>query len=253
MPSPYHRRSPRRSWQITVLAGLLLALGSCRPAAAPPTPSNEDLPAVESDVSGADSVASSSTSVPPPPPPNAYLAQLSPSAANQLVDLGIDIAVPIYLPPTMVLASYGAGEAPEGPGGGPFYWLVYRDDQDRCFAIEYTSGGIGGISLENQESLELPLFGEGYSLYHGQFPNGAGENLPQPDLFTDWLAGTDGFYRLAGAGLINAQDYGQGDCSNITVEEAIAVAESLIYLPTDIRTLDLVTPATPDLEPTLPE
>ncbi|MEM9979070.1 MAG: hypothetical protein AAF808_15700 [Cyanobacteria bacterium P01_D01_bin.2] len=252
MNSPYHRRrGPRKSWQITVLAGLLLALGSCRPATAPP--SDEGLPAVEPDVSAAESVDSSSVSVPPPPPPNAYLAQLSPDAANQLVDLGIDIAVPTYLPPTMVLASYGAGEASEGPGGGPFYWLVYRDGQDRCFAIEYTSGGIGGISLENQESLELPLFGEGYSLYHGQFPNGAEENLSQPDLFTDWLAGTDGFYRLAGAGLINAQNYDQGDCSNITVDEAIAVAESLIYLPTDIRTLDLVTPATPDPASTSPE
>ncbi|MBT9313082.1 hypothetical protein [Leptothoe kymatousa] len=174
--------------------------------------------------------------LPPSPPPNAYLAQLPPETTNQLTKLAIDIAIPTYLPQNMTLANYGVGQ----PAADPlYYWLVYRDDQNRCFAIEYMSAGINEMSLENQEPLETPLFGEGYSLYHGKFPNGGTGELPESDLFTDWLEGNEGFYRLVGAGLVNSQDYGQKDCNNITIKEAISVTESLSYLPTDIRTLDL--------------
>lgn len=183
--------------------------------------------------------ASNPDRLPPAPPPNAYLAQLPPEATNQLTNLAIDIAIPTYLPQQMTLASYGVGQPTADPR---YYWLVYRDDQNRCFAIEYMSAGINEMSLENQEPLETPLFGENYSLYHGKFPNGGTGELPESDLFTDWLKGNEGFYRLVGAGLVNSQDYGQKDCGNITIKEAISVAESLSYLPTDIRTLDL-TPA----------
>ena len=213
--------------------GLLTTLVSCQTA--PPTTDiavNSTPTQTEAEVGNA----------PPPPPANSYLAQLPPEATNQLTALDIQIAIPTYLPPQMTLASYDVGQT---AAGHPYYWLVYRDEQNRCFAIEYTSGGIGGISLENQEPLDHPLFGDRYSLYHGKFPNGNAGALPESDLFTDWLEGDDGFYRLIGAGLVNAQDYGQDDCSNIAVKEAIAVAESLSYLPTDIRTLDL-TPPDPD-------
>lgn len=223
-----------------IVGGLVCTLASCRSAPPAEVSTEPDEP------SSIESVASPSESAPPPPPPNSYLAQLPPEATNQLVDLGINIVIPIYLPPNTALANYGVGEKEAGVGGGPYYWLVYRDDQNRCFAIEYTSGGIGGISLENQEPLDNALFDDDYSLYHGKFPNGDEGELPESDLFTDWLEGEDGFYRLVGAGLVNAQDYGQGDCSNIPVKEAIAVAESLSYLPTDIRTLN-VSPAESDL------
>lgn len=221
-----------------IAGGLLCTLVSCR--SAPPI---ADVPAEPDKSSSIESEAPPSESTPPPPPTNSYLAQLPPEATNQLVALGINIVIPTYLPPNMTLANYGVGEKEAGVGGGPYYWLVYRDDQNRCFSIEYTSGGIGGISLENQEPLNNALFDDDYSLYHGKFPNGDVGELPESDLFTDWLEGEDGFYRLVGAGLVNAQDYGQGDCSNISVKEAIAVAESLSYLPTDIRTLDLIPPA----------
>ena len=230
----------RKCWLVG--GAILLMLASCR--ATPPTES----PPTDSTAADAPSSPSSNTesfpdNAPPPPPPNSYLAQLPPETTNQLIALNINIAIPTYLPQAMSLANYGAGETPEGVGGGPYYWLVYRDDQNRCFAIEYASGGIGGISLENQEPLNSALFGDGYSLYHGKFPNGGDGELPESDLFTDWLEGDDGFYRLVGSGLVNAQDYGQGDCSNITVKEAIAVVESLSYLPTDIKTLDVTPPA----------
>lgn len=219
---------------------LLITLASCQE-----TPSTVDAPAVADTITTPSPsyvpLGESSGNLPPPPPENSYLAQLSPDATNQLISLAIDIAIPTYLPPAMTLANYGTGET---AAGSSYYWLVYRDDQNRCFAIEYSSRGGEDMSLENQEPLEHFLFGDGYHLYHGKFPNGEVGELPTSDLFTDWLEGTHGFYRLVGAGLVNAQDYGQHDCVNITVKEAISIAESLSYLPTDIRTLDII-PATP--------
>ncbi|MEM7066372.1 MAG: hypothetical protein AAF572_24785 [Cyanobacteria bacterium P01_B01_bin.77] len=238
MTSTKGKTTTKASRCCAIAGGLLCMLVSCRSA-----PSTVDVSAdepTESSISSIEEEASSPVeSTPPPPPTNSYLAQLPPEVTNQLVDLGINIAIPTYLPQNTTLANYGAGKKEAGVGGGPYYWLVYRDDQNRCFAIEYTSGGVGGISLENQEPLANALFDDDYSLYHGKFPNGEEGELPESDLFTDWLKGEDGFYRLVGAGLVNAQDYGQGDCSNISVKEALAVAESLSYLPTDIRTLDL--------------
>lgn len=224
-----------------LITGLLFALliVSCRSEAptADTVPSITPAPTITAPVDAA---------APPPPPPNSYLAHLPPDATNQLASLDINIVIPTYLTQNMTLANYGVGTSAED--GGPYYWLVYRDPQNRCFAIEYTADGIGDTSLENQEPLAITLFGEDYSLYHGKFPNGDNGPLSEADLFTDWLAGEDGFYRLIGAGLVNARDYGQGDCTNLTVAEAVTVAESLSYLPSDIRTLEIAPLKTEPIE-----
>lgn len=210
-----------------LLAALLLTLTSCQT-----TPDNPSAGPTAPTIS-----PSGNSTAPPPPPANAYLAQLPPEATNQLTTLDVDIVIPTYLPANMTLANHSAGETE----GNLYYWLVYRDEQNRCFGIEYASININRISLENKEPLNSNLFGNLYSLYHGKFPNGGTGELSASDLFTDWLEGEDGFYRLVGAGIVTGQDYGQTDCVNITVQEAIAVAESLSYLPNDIRTLDFVT------------
>lgn len=215
------------------LVPLLATLVSCQTASPPVAAPETSTPQAQTTVPSGPPPGN----LPPPPPVNSYLAQLPPDATNQLVALAIDIAIPTYLPPNMTLANYGVGTT-----GNPYYWLVYRDDQNHCFAIEYAASNIDNMSLENQEPLGLKTFGEGYSLYHGKFPNGGVGELPTSDFFTQWLAGEDGFYRLVGAGLVNAQDYGQKDCINIAIKEAIAVAESLSYLPTDIRTLEIFPP-----------
>ena len=226
---------PRR-----IARGLLVcSLISCQPAQ-PPAPNSTAGDAQPADT---DTSIAINAEAPPPPPANSYLAHLPPDVTNQLVSLGINIVIPTYLTQNMTLANYGVGDITDG--NTPYYWLVYRDDQNRCFAIEYTASSIRSNSLENQEPIDSALFGDGYSLHHGKFPNGGKGELPASDLFTDWLAGNDGFYRLIGAGLVDAQNYSQSDCSNITVEEAINVAESLSYLPTDIRTLDAI-PAEPN-------
>ena len=209
-----------------------LALAGCQTTTtttAPP-PTAESPAPTESFQPGGDLIA------PPPPPENSYLAQLPPEVTNQLTTIGVDILVPTYLPANTKLVNHSVGET----AGEPYYSLVYRDDQNRCFAIEYAAAGINKISLENKEPINSQLFGKGYSLYHGKFPNGGVGELPTSDLFTDWLAGNGGFYRLVGAGIVTGQDYGQKDCGNITIREAIAVVESLSYLANDIRTLDVI-------------
>ncbi|MGD1948473.1 MAG: hypothetical protein ACFB14_02365 [Leptolyngbyaceae cyanobacterium] len=224
-----------------LMGGLLLcSLISCQPTQ-PPADSMVSAPAgdhsVADDTVPSDTdTAALSTEAPPPPPSNSYLAHLSPNVANQLVNLGINIVIPTYLTPNMTLANYGVSDTSNGED--PYYWLVYRDDQNRCFAIEYATSRIRTSSLENQAPIDSALFGDGYRLHHGKFIDQRSES----DLFTDWLVGNDGFYRLIGAGLVNAQNYEQNTCSNITVEEAINITESLSYLPTDIRTLDAIPP-----------
>ncbi len=220
-----------------ILWGMALFLMGCH-STPPNAPSNA--PVLPDTVP--DTVIAAPQNTPPPPPNNSYLAQLPPEVTNQLVQLDINIAVPTYLPKNMTLAGYGVGEA---GSSSPYYWLVYRDDQNRCFAIEYTASRKGQLSLEKQEPLTPALFGSGHTLYHGKLLNGGPQSLPENDLVTDWFTGEDGFYRLIGAGFINAQPYNQGDCTNIALQEAIAVAESLSYLPTDIRTLYLA-PYTPE-------
>ena len=229
-----------------------LALASCQPGLSPNDSALDDVSTeISADNTQTPTTATSSSpaiKAPPPPPPNSYLAQLPPNATNQLVKLDIDIVIPTYLTPNMTLVDYEVGEKTDGA----YYWLIYQDTQNRCFAIEYSSKDISDSSLENQESLNSGLFDDGYYLYHGKFPNGNEGALPENDLFTDWLAGDDGFYRLIGAGLVNARSSDQNSCTNLTVEEAITIAESLGYLPTDIKTLDLIPiqPVTADDSPT---
>ena len=237
------QRLPRRiAWGL-----LLCSLISCQPTQPSANDSRTDASADNSatgeTVAPADPENTSvalNTETPPPPPSNSYLAHLSPNVANQLVNLGINIVIPIYLPPNMTLANYGVSDTSNGED--PYYWLVYRDDQNRCFAIEYATSRTRTSSLENQTPIDSALFGDGYRLQHDQFTSSSDAQRPEHDLFTDWLVGDDGFYRLIGAGLVNAQNYAQNTCSNITVEEAINIAESLSYLPTDIRTLDAIPP-----------
>ncbi|MEM9485529.1 MAG: hypothetical protein AAGA83_17780, partial [Cyanobacteria bacterium P01_F01_bin.116] len=144
---------------------LLAILVSCQ--AAPPATSPET--AAPSEKTTAPGNLPPPSNLPPPPPANSYLAQLPPDAANQLVALDINIAIPTYLPPNTTLANYDVGTTETG---NPYYWLVYRNDQNRCFAIEYAASSIENMSLENQETLALTTFGDDYHLYHGKFPNG---------------------------------------------------------------------------------
>lgn len=208
-------------WQRLLQRGLLLlslaALVSCRSLE---TSSNEPPPPG-----------------PPPPPAGAFLAQLNPQVTAELEALNIPVVIPTYLPEGFSLVAHEAGEAAPEPGGGPYYWLVYRDVENHCFAIEYASGGIGGPGLENELPINSPLFGSGYALYYGSYDDpDLKQQFPEPDLFSDWLQGDQGFYRLVGAQL-TMQTYNQAGCINLAPAEAVKIVESLTYLPADMTDL----------------
>lgn len=220
------------AWVSTLAAlGLALLLGGC--GAKPEADSaNPDTPSPPAETTDAD-LSENTGPVPPPPPADSFLAQIPPDIATELNALEIPIIAPTYLPDGFDLVDYEAGvneAANETVGAGPYYWLVYRDDTQRCFAIEYTSGGIGGPTLAQSMPINSPLFGSGYALYHGPFedPNLATE-FPEEDLFSDWLQKDTGFYRLIGAQL-TMQTYKQSNCKNLPPEEAVKVIESMAYL-----------------------
>ncbi|NEP18102.1 MAG: hypothetical protein F6J97_14555 [Leptolyngbya sp. SIO4C1] len=204
---------------------IAIALIGCQPEAPPPT----------SEVPLPKDAAPSGAPPPPPPPADSFFALLPPEATAALEALEISAAVPSYLPAGFSLADYEAGQGGvSGADGRPYYWLIYRDAQNHCFAIEFTSGGVGGPELENQLPIESPLFGPGYSLHYGQYADsGLREQFPEPDLFSDWMAGEQGLYRLAGAEQI-MQTYEQSGCRNLPPEEALRVVESLTYLRSDL-------------------
>ncbi|MEM9903454.1 MAG: hypothetical protein AAF921_00295 [Cyanobacteria bacterium P01_D01_bin.44] len=207
---------------------------SCQ--AAPPAP-EDILPPPEADSKTLPPPASGGG--PPPPPTGSFFALLPPEATADLAALEIPAAVPSYLPEGFTLADYETGQGKSsgqssGPGGGDYYWLIYRDAQNRCFTIEYTSGGVGGIVLENQLPISSPLFGPGYSLYYGQYEDASlREQFPEPDMFSDWMSGDQGLYRLTGAEQ-TMQTYEQTNCTDLPPQEAVKVVESLTYLETEI-------------------
>ncbi|MEO1399711.1 MAG: hypothetical protein AAFV72_00470 [Cyanobacteria bacterium J06635_1] len=216
--------------QLTSLAiGLSIALVGCK--AAPLVQETLPLPEGQSETLPPPDLAEA----PPPPPTGSFFGLLPPEANADLAALEIPAAVPSYLPDGFTLADYETGQnQSSGPGGGAYYWLIYRDAQNRCFTVEYTSGGVGGIVLENQLPISSPLFGPGYSLYYGQYEDASlREQFPEPDLFSDWMSGEQGLYRLVGAEQ-TMQTYEQTNCADLDPQEAVKIVESLTYLETEI-------------------
>ncbi|WP_080810965.1 hypothetical protein [Halomicronema hongdechloris] len=158
------------------------------------------------------------TAAPPPPPQGAFLAQLSPAVKQQLDSLGVPIAVPTSLPAEMSLVAVESRPAP------PYYLLIYRDNRDRCFAIEFAPAGNNPAGASQTLPLQPPQFANGeYQLHYSQAPAAS-------QLRSDWLRGEAGLYRLVGAAYINERLQGQAACQDITPDEAVQIINSMVYL-----------------------
>lgn len=213
-----------------LVTGTLLLVG-CRTGQNTDT-SQTDTPDSAANTALEPTADSASVAPPPPPPPEgAFIAQITPDQNQKLIDLGIEVAVPTQIPPGFRTISVIAETQPEGPT----YMLIYQDQLDRCFAIEFTSGGVGGLpEIENEVPLNPPLFGEGYILYHGAYVDPQLQaDFPDPNLITDWMGGESGFYRFLGAAYLT-QYYPDLVCQDISPEEAVEVIDSLAYLATEI-------------------
>ena len=119
------------------------------------------------------------------------------------------------------------------------YQILYRDGDDRCFLIEYTSGGIGGIpKTANRLPLNLPILGQttGYGLNYGHYVDPhLRAQFPQPELMSDWLPIDSGFYRLVGAAYTNNVLSPPQPCQDITPDVAVAILESSALITDEIQ------------------
>jgi len=170
---------------------------------------------------------------PPPPPEGAFLAQLPPEQTSQLISLGVDVVVPGAVPPGFSVTDIRTQQAADGGTGGSSYIVVYQDSTDQCFAIEFAADGIGDPSAtENRLPIEPPLFDTpGYGLNYGPFQDDSmREQFPDSNLYSDWLLGPAGAYRLVGAAYIKSLFPELANCQDIAPQEAVSVVESLTVL-----------------------
>ena len=151
---------------------------------------------------------------------------LTPAQQQLLEASGLAIALPTYVPRGFVLEKVITEASRQARVGGVSYALLYRyydssTDQDFCFAIEATNGGIGGIPTgEESFAIDSPTFGES-TLEYGIY--GAAQG---PTYISNWLGEETGpFYRFVGADVLPSLSR----CENIPAQEAVQVLESLTY------------------------
>jgi hypothetical protein len=202
----------------------LVSSAACRPA--PPeatTPPSTD-------------PTTSLPEAPPPPPDTAFLALITPEQTAQIRALGLPLVLPTAIPDGFGVVQL-LTQSDDRFGG---YQVLYRDGSDRCFLIEFTTGGIGGTpTTENRLPLTPPILEDGaaeYGLNYGLYTDPAlREQFPEASLLSDWLPVPGGFVRLAGAALINTVLNPEVPCTNLTPEAAIAVINSLAVISADIQ------------------
>lgn len=183
-----------------------------------------------------DSLAAVGTSpnTPPPPPVGSFLGQLSPAQTQQLLNLGVDVVVPGAVPPEFSVAQLAI--QPDR-SGTPAYTILYRNRASQCFAIEFMStSGVASLTAEHRIPIHPPLFGAGnYGLNYGHIQDRPVKTqMPDSALFTDWLLGRSGAYRLVGASYISQNFPAMSGCQDVAPEQAVALVESLTVLAPDI-------------------
>ncbi|NJL47052.1 MAG: hypothetical protein HC929_05505 [Leptolyngbyaceae cyanobacterium SM2_5_2] len=179
-----------------------------------------------------DPSASPAPPAPPPPPEGAFLAQLSPQQVSQLNSLGIDVVVPGVVPSSFTVAEMRIDQGETGPG----YLIVYRDAAAQCFAVEFAAEGIGDPSAtQNRLPVQPPLFGgQSYHLNYGEFTEPTMQaQFPGSNLYTDWLRGPSGAYRLIGAAYIKELFPTLASCTDIPPEMAVSLVESFTVLTSE--------------------
>jgi hypothetical protein len=179
---------------------------------------------------------------PPPPPNSAFLALLPPEQTAQIRAMGTPLVVPTAIPAGFRVEQVEVGQS-DRPGS---YQILYRDERDRCFLVEYTAGESGDLP-QTQERIAInpPLVesGTGLGLNYGRYsdPSLASQSS-RPVLFSDWLPINGGFYRLLGATYANELFVPTPACQEIAVEEAVAIVESSAVVTEEIQGDGMVPP-----------
>ncbi|MGI0490532.1 hypothetical protein ACN4EG_01870 [Alkalinema pantanalense CENA528] len=156
--------------------------------------------------------------------------------ARQLLVLqssGLQVALPSYVPEGFRLKQILATTQRSSRLGGYTYTVLYEkvtNTQIQCFAIEATSGGIG--DLPQSKIASYPINTKASQFSEGRLEVDRYGKSATPTLLSSWLSDRTvvapaAFYRFTGAGVIPELD----QCSNLSPQEAIAVIESLRYVP----------------------
>ncbi|NJN21823.1 MAG: hypothetical protein HC812_12385 [Leptolyngbya sp. RL_3_1] len=156
----------------------------------------------------------------------------------QLKTLGVPVVIPTAIPDGFVVTDIAVAAGGDREQG---YSILYRHPDNRCFLVEYTAGGVGGTpATEYRLPLNLPLFPEvDYGLNYGAFTDpDLRSQFPEPELMSDWLEYSGGFYRLAGAAYINDQLNDQQSpeppCQDLAPEEAVTIIESFTEVKDEV-------------------
>lgn len=211
---------------VALLGLCLLGATACRPASSPSAVTEPS----------ATEPAAPLPDAPPPPPDSAFLALLTPEQTTQIRALELPLVLPTSIPQEFGVEQIQA-QTDERFGG---YQVLYRDGSDRCFLVEYTVGGIGGLpETENRLLLNPPILADDtveYGLNSGPYADASlREQFPEPSLISDWLPVEGGFVRLAGAALINNVLAPEVPCTNVTEEEAVTIIDSFAVITEDIQ------------------
>jgi hypothetical protein len=110
--------------------------------------------------------------------------QLSTEQRQTLKALGIQIAVPNYVPAGFSVANLNTKPCPpQGTGTGncrfgPSYRILYRNLQRTCFAVDAVGGGLGGADPEYVLPVTTTLLGK-TTIGFGKTPGDAKPASPQ--------------------------------------------------------------------------
>ncbi|AFY37089.1 hypothetical protein Lepto7376_0689 [[Leptolyngbya] sp. PCC 7376] len=141
-----------------------------------------------------------------------------------LKTLDMPVAIPIYVPADFYLERM---ELEFTDWGGVNYRLIYEGYDENtlarsCFAVEGTNDGIGGLPIGNvSHAVNSEIYGDS-TIEEGYY----GES-EYSTLLGDWIGRGMGYYRFVGAGVYDSM----AGCDNVSVNEAIAISESLHPLP----------------------
>ncbi|MFM7471166.1 MAG: hypothetical protein ACKO5P_06640 [Nodosilinea sp.] len=201
------------------LIGLTVAMAACyswRPNPEPSPPPSRPL---------SDSIA------PPPPPAGSFLGQLSPEQTNQLTSLGIEVVVPGVVSPDFKAVDLRVDHRDQALG----YMVVYRHRQGQCFAVEFANGDPTPLPpTQSALAIQPPLFGgQGYFLHYGKFKETKMQTrFPGSNLYSDWLSGPSGAYRLVGAAYIKELFPALDSCQDVDPRQAVKLVESFTLVTT---------------------
>lgn len=169
------------------------------------------------------------TSAPPPPPPGSFLGQLSPEHTHQLTSLGIAVVVPGVVSPDFQVIDVRVDHRDQDQG----YAVIYRNPQRHCFGVEFARGEVTDPPpTQAVVPIRPPLFeGQPYDLHYGRFKNlQLQPRSAESNLYSDWLRGASGAYRLVGAAYIRERFPALGDCQDVALQTAVKLVESFTLL-----------------------